>query len=150
MTMGEGEHDLKYQVALSYAGEDRPYVSRVHDYLAAHDISTFYDRADPTLLWGGHLTEELNRIYEKESATVVIFASKDYAAKDWTRHERRSALSRAARTPGVYVLIAKFEDVELPGVPGDVAYLALRDFAPEEFGALLVRRLQQLGVVSPD
>ncbi len=146
--MDEPGRDLKYQVALSYAGQDRPYVKRVYDYLAALDISVFYDRADPTLLWGRNLTEELNRIYEHESATVVIFASRDYLAKDWTRHERRSALSRAARTQGTYVLIGRFHDVELPGVPSDVVYLPLGEFTPEEFGELLVRTLRNLGVVS--
>jgi hypothetical protein len=137
-----------YQVALSYAGEDRPYVKRVYDYLTTRGVSAFYDRADPTLLWGGHLTEELNRIYEKDSASVVIFASNHYAAKDWTRHERRSALSKAVHSAGVYVLLAKFDDTTLPGIPGDVVHLSLRDRTPEEFGSLLVERLTQLGIVS--
>jgi hypothetical protein len=147
--MGNPQRDAKYRVALSYAGEDRPYVKRVYDYLAAHRVSTFYDQANPALLWGQHLTEELNRIYEKDSASVVIFASKDYAAKDWTRYERRSALSKAAHSPGVYVLLAKFDDTELPGVTGDVVYLSLSDYTPEEFAALLVKRLTQLGIIPP-
>ena len=139
--------DAQYQVALSYAGEDRHYVKRVYDYLVEHQVTAFYDRADPTLLWGTHLTEELNRIYEKDSASVVIFSSRAYAAKDWTRHERRSALSKAAHTPGVYVLVAAFDGTKLPGITGDVVNLSLRDFTPEQFGELLVQRLTQLGVV---
>lgn len=139
--------DVQYQVALSYAGEDRPYVKRVYDYLVGHDVSAFYDQANPTLLWGMHLAEELNRIYEKDSGSVVIFSSSAYAVKDWTRYERRSTLSKAARTPGVYVLVAAFDDTTLPGIPGDVVYLSLKDLSPEEFAELLVQRLTQLGII---
>ena len=105
----------KYDVALSYAGEQRSYVERVAACLAEQGVSYYYDRDDPTLLWGRNLAEELPRIYEHDAASVVIFVSADYAAKDWTRLERRAALSRAVRERNAYVLPARFDDSVLPG-----------------------------------
>jgi hypothetical protein len=139
----------KYEVALSYAGEQRPYVERVAARLKAYDVQYFYDRDDPTLLWGLHLAEELPRIYEDDSASVVIFASADHVAKDWTRLERRASLSRAAREKRTYVLVARFDDSKLPGLIDDVVYVDLNMVEPEDFADQLVQWLTRLGVVAP-
>ena len=40
---------------------------------------------------------ELPAIYGERAAAVVVFVSAEYAARDWTRLERRDALSRAVR-----------------------------------------------------
>jgi hypothetical protein len=137
----------KYETALSYAGEQRPYVERVAARLKAHGVQYFYDRDDPTMLWGLHLAEELPRIYEDDSATVVIFVSADHVAKDWTRLERRAALSRAAREKRTYVLVARFDDSELPGLIDDVVYVDLNSIEPEDFADQLMHWLTRLGVV---
>jgi len=44
-----------------------------------------------------------------------MFISKEYAEKPWTKHERRSDLSRALEEDE-YVLPARFDDTELPGL----------------------------------
>jgi hypothetical protein len=137
----------KYDVALSYAGEQRSYVERVAACLAEQGVSYYYDRDDPTLLWGRNLAEELPRIYEHDAASVVIFVSADYAAKDWTRLERRAALSRAVRERNAYVLPARFDDSVLPGLVGDVAYADVSKMEPEEFADGVVRWLKGLGIV---
>jgi hypothetical protein len=48
----------------------------------------------------------LPAIYAERAATVVVFVSADYAARDWTRLERRAALDRAVRERREYVLPA--------------------------------------------
>jgi hypothetical protein len=40
-------------------------------------------------LWGKYLAEELPDIYGEQAAAVVVFLSVEYAARDWTRVERR-------------------------------------------------------------
>ena len=37
--------------------------------------------------------KELSVIYGEQAAAVMVFASAEYAARDWTRHERRAALA---------------------------------------------------------
>lgn len=137
----------RYDVALSYAGEQRPYVERVATRLAAHGISHYYDRANPTLLWGKNLVETLQQIYEKDSASVVLFVSAEYAEKQWTRHERRAALSRAVREARTYVLPARFDDTELPGLVTDVVYAELGTMEAEVFADEIVRWLRDNGIV---
>ena len=46
---------------------------------------------------------------------MVVFVSAEYAGRDWTRLERRAALSRAVRERREYVLPARFDDTPCPG-----------------------------------
>lgn len=98
-----------WDVALSFAGAQRDYVGQVAAALKARGVRRFYDADEQVRLWGTHLSEELPRIYARESAAVVVFVSADYAAGDWTRLERRAALVRAVAEAGIYVLPARFD-----------------------------------------
>ena len=136
----------RWDVALSFAGAQRDYVGQVAAALKARGVRCFYDADELVRLWGTHLAEELPRIYAQESAAVVVFVSADYAAGDWTRLERRAAFSRAVAHAGVYVLPARFDDSELPGLLPDVVYVDLRRYTPEHFVDLVAGKLADLAV----
>jgi thioredoxin-like negative regulator of GroEL len=97
-------------------------------------------------LWGKYLAAELPTIYGEQAAAVVIFVSAEYAARDWTRHERRAALGRAVRERREYVLPARFDDTPLPGLLPDVSYVDLRSRTPQQFAAMIVAKLAKLGI----
>jgi hypothetical protein len=139
----------RWDVALSFAGAQRDYVEQVAQALKAHGVRCFYDADRQVRLWGTHLAEELPRIYEHESAAVVVFISADYAGGDWTRLERRAAFSQAVRKAGVYVLPARFDDSELPGLLEDVVAIDLRDYTPRQFADLVVAKVSDLGISPP-
>ena len=136
----------RWDVALSFAGTERDYVGKVARALKARGIRCFYDADEKVRLWGTHLAEELPRIYAREAAAVVVFVSADYAGRDWTRLERRAAFSRAVLEAGVYVLPARFDDSELPGLLPDVGVIDLRGYTPEQFADLVVAKLADLGI----
>ena len=95
---------------------------------------------------GQYLAEELPAIYGEQAAAVVVFISAEYAARDWTRLERRAALSRAVRNAGEYVLPARFDDSELPGLLEDVVAINLHDHSPAQFADLVAAKLADLGI----
>ena len=130
-----------YEVALSFAGEQRHYVEEVARALQSRGIAVFYDDFEKVSLWGRSQTEEFHRIYEKDSGRVVMFTSKEYVEKAWPRHERQSALSRAVREKSEYVLPVRFDDTELPGLPSDVGYLNAEDYSPSELAAMIAEKL---------
>lgn len=134
-----------FQVALSFAGEQRPYVQRVSAELATRGIEFFYDEEQQIALWGKNLGEELQRIYMDDSYTVVMFISREYAEKNWTRHERRSTLSRALRERREYVLPVRFDATELPGLDPDISYLKTEDYSPEALAEAIANKLVLLG-----
>jgi len=84
----------RWDVALSFAGAERPYVEQVASALKARGVRCFYDADEQIELWGKYLAEELPAIYAEQAAAVVVFVFAEYAARDWTRLERRAALNR--------------------------------------------------------
>ena len=62
----------EYDVALSFAGEDRGYVEQVAAHLATLGVTVFYDRYETAELWGKDLAVHLGNIYSRDSHFVVI------------------------------------------------------------------------------
>ena len=137
-------------MALSFASAQRSYVEQVAHVLQARGVRCFYDADEQIDLWGKYLAEELPAIYSERAATVVVFVSAEYADRDWTRLERRAALNRAVRERGEYVLPARFDDTQLPGLLSDMVAVNLRGRTPEQFAAVIAAKLAALGVVGED
>jgi hypothetical protein len=130
-----------YEVVLSFAGEDRDYVESVADFLHSHEVAVFYDRFEEETLWGKDLAEYLDAVYRSSARYCVMFISSHYAEKIWPNHERRSALARALAERKEYILPARFDDTELPGVRPTLGYVDLRHKTPEELGRLILKKL---------
>jgi len=56
----ESEIDYDYDVALSFAGEDREYVEIVADILHELGVKVFYDKYEEADLWGRDLYTHLD------------------------------------------------------------------------------------------
>ena len=70
-----------------------------------------------------------------------MFISRHYAEKVWTKHERRSALARALEERVEYVLPARFDDTEIPGLRPTIHYQDLRNLTPVQLGDLILQKL---------
>ncbi len=141
--------EFEYDVCLSFAGEDRHYVEAVAEALRTIGIRVFYDLYDQANLWGKDLYTHLDKIYRTQARYCVIFISQHYNEKLWTNHERRSAQARAFSESKEYVLPARFDESEIPGLPPTIGYIDLRKLAPSEF-ARLVRQKVLGGEEAPD
>jgi hypothetical protein len=131
-----------YDVVFSFAGEDRKYVKRVAAYLRAKDVRIFYDEYEEVDLWGKDLAEHFELVYSRSGQYCVMFISKDYVNKMWIRHERRVALSRALKEQGEYILPARFDDAEVPGISPTVKYIPLAAMSPAKFGKVILEKLR--------
>jgi hypothetical protein len=136
----------QWDVALSFAGAQRDYVEQVAQALQARGVRCFYDADEQIDLWGKYLAEELPAIYGEQAAAIVVFVSADYAARDWTRLERRVALGRAVRERREHVLPARFDDTPLPGLLSDMVTVDLRGRTPQQFAAMIANKLAVLGI----
>jgi hypothetical protein len=130
-----------YDVVFSYAGENREYVRQVADYLRPKGVNIFYDEYEQPHLWGKDLAEHFDLIYSRSGQYCVMFISKDYVKKMWTRHERRAALSRALTEQREYILPARFDDTEVPGILPTVGHISLSRTSPTKFGNIILKKL---------
>jgi hypothetical protein len=130
-----------YDVALSFAGEDRSVVRELAERLRAARYKVFFDEYERAALWGEDLTVKLQDVYQRLSRFCVLFISRAYAEKSWTIHERRAALSRALSERIAYILPIRLDDTNLPGFPDVVGYLDLRSISVAEVFGLLSSKL---------
>lgn len=121
---GEGgmtKHD--FDVAVTFAGEDRGFVDEVVALVKDAGFTVFFDEDAKIEMWGQDLTEYFPDVFERRSRFAVMFVSVHYASKPWTRLERRSVLVRAMQSSTPYLLPVRLDSTELPGVRSTVAYL---------------------------
>lgn len=116
---------FEYDIALSFAGEQRGQVEKVAECLRSSGVRVFYDAYEKSDLWGKDLYQHLSDVYQKKAQYCIIFASKDYALKAWTSHELKSAQARAFSEKGnEYILPVRFDSTEIPGILPTVGYLS--------------------------
>ncbi|MDQ1250298.1 MAG: hypothetical protein QG597_4677, partial [Actinomycetota bacterium] len=104
-------------------------------------VRVFYDEYVAAELWGSDLYTVLDEVYRKRARFTIVFISKHYVSKPWTRHERQSAQARAMLEVGAYLLPVRLDDSELPGLRPTVAYIDARRTPFEEIAALVKRKL---------
>jgi hypothetical protein len=131
----------QYDVALSFAGEDRAYVQMVADNLTSRNVQVFYDEYEKATLWGKNLYEHLTDVYQNRAQYTVIFISRYYKAKVWTNQERRAAQARALTENNEYILPVRFDDTEIEGILPTQSYLDLRKHSPAEVSVLICEKL---------
>ena len=141
---GDWPTDLpdRFDVAFSFAGTEREHAEELANLVRAAGFRVFYDKFYESELWGKHLAEFFQEVYEKRSRFCVMFVSDEYRDRMWPTHERRSAISRAVRDMGGgYILPIKVDEVELPGLSGQISYLSLATHSVRQIGALLLKKL---------
>lgn len=140
----------QYDVALSFAGENREYVEAVATSLKHAGIKVFYDLYEQIDLWGKDLYTHLRKIYQYEARFTVLFISEHYAQKLWTNHERQSAQARAFTENAEYILPVRFDDTEVAGVLPTIGYLDLRHITAAELASAIVSKLERSGELAKD
>jgi hypothetical protein len=131
----------QFDVALSFAGEDRNYVEKVADALRQMGLKVFYDKYEKLSLWGKDLYDHLQEVYQHHARYTVIFVSNHYAKKLWTNHERKSAQARALRSNEEYILPARFDRSIIPGLLPTIGYVNLKQLKPKEFADLVRQKV---------
>lgn len=138
---------VDYDVALSFAGEDRGYVDRVARALQRAGVKVFYDIYEDVSLWGRDLYQHLDDVYQNKAKFAVVFISDSYKKKLWTNHELKSAQARAFSENEEYILPVRFDDTEIPGIRKTVGYISLQNLKPSDLAKKIVKKL---GLIEPE
>jgi hypothetical protein len=131
----------QYDVALSFAGEDRHLAEYLARRLQALGLRVFYDGFERATLWGRNLYENLHHIYSDKAEYCILIISEYYVSRKWTRKEWHSAQERALRQPEDYLLPIRLDNSELPGLSDAIAYLDAREIQPDEIVGLLLHKI---------
>jgi hypothetical protein len=135
------DSEFEYDVAVSFAGEDRAKAERFAEILKAQGLKLFYDVWEQANLWGRDLYQHLDEVYSRKARFCVMFLSVHYAAKAWTNHELKSAQERAFRENEEYILPLRLDDTAIPGIRSTVGYLDLRRMTIEDAAQLAIQKV---------
>lgn len=140
--MNDGQH-YDYEVAFSFAGEQREYVQAVYKYLASKGVKVFYDQDETVSVetWGQNLVDYFNDIFTHKARFCVVFISQEYANKIWTNYERQVIQARGLVDNG-YILPARFDGTKLAGGVDTTKYVNLAHLTPEDFGNIILRKIK--------
>ena len=133
--------EYEYDVALSFAGEDRQHADALAELLANKGYKVFYDAYEQAQLWGKNLYTQLSAIYKEKARYCVMFLSEHYVRKLWANHERESAQARAFEEKEEYILPVRLDDTEIPGILRTLGYLDLRSGSIDKVYQALVEKL---------
>src|SRR5215469_2620742 len=109
------EKTYRYDIAITYAREDRPCAEVLAQAFRLQGLKVFYDQYEKSTLWGKNLYDHLSDVYQHQAHYCVMLLSKSYAAKVWTTHEREAAQLRAVREKEEYILPIRLDEIELSG-----------------------------------
>lgn len=143
------KRQTKFEIALSFAGENREYVDQVATLLRQKGIKVFYDLFEEYNLWGKNLYDYLTDIYQNQAKFTILFISEDYSKKLWTNHERKAMQSRAFQESEEYILPVKFDETKIPGILPTIGYLDVRTRSPEQLVEIIERKLIESGRTIP-
>ncbi len=131
----------EYDLVLSFAGEDRKVVERIYKILMREKIRVFYDKAEQASLWGKDLYQHLQSVYRDRARFCVVFISKNYVKKRWTKHELKQAQARAFNESIEYILPIRLDSTEVPGLNMTTGYVELGRGDVSSVVALLLDKL---------
>jgi len=134
---------FEYDVALSFAGEDRTVAEEFANLLINKNIKVFYDEYKAGDMWGKDLIDHLVNIYSRKARYCVMFISQYYPLKKWTEVERMSAQVRSFRDANEYILPIQLDNTEVPGITETTGYSDLRQHSMESIANLLEQKLTQ-------
>jgi hypothetical protein len=138
----------EFDVALSYASEDSEYVQQVAAALKNEGISiyNYRDQEAATQSWGQNLEQHLEEVYSKKARYSVVFISRHYAEKRWTTFELQMAQANAYIKHRAYILPARFDDTELPGLLPEVRYESLKNLSPQELAERIRKMVEKVRI----
>ena len=105
-----------YDVALSFAGEDRDVAEKIAYALISLGLRVFYDKFERHVLLGKNLFDYLTEVYSSRSKFCLVLVSKSYVSKEWTNLERQSAQARSLTRSSEYILPVRIDGIAMPGM----------------------------------
>lgn len=103
---------FEYDVAISFAGEDRVAAEELGSLLLARDIQVLYDEYREEEGRTGEPLDHLLNLYARKARYCVLLLSRHYPLQQWTRVERKALQERSLRDANEFIIPLRLDDIE--------------------------------------
>lgn len=126
--------EFKYDVAVSFAGKQRPYVEKTVIAAKSRGLKVYYDRDMANELWGANFIVEQRKVYGQHARFVVVFLSKEYLSRVVPMDELFAAMTQDVRRQGSCILPVLVGKVDVPPslISPHIGYLEAKNFTPDQ------------------
>ena len=133
----------KYDLAVSFASEQEQRVRNFVEMFKGAGLNVFYapDLQSTGYFLNKHIPTELKRIFSRESEFCVVFASHEYITKVWPGFERQNIVDAYVHERAG-VLLVKFDDVEIDGLPQGTGFLHRENGSDDEIAEFIIKRVK--------
>ena len=120
------EDAFEYDIALSFAHQDKSIAEKLTRLLTNKNITVFRDEYTPDANWGSDVVDHLVNLYGRKARYCILLISEHYPLKQWTDLERRHTQERALRDVDQYILALQLDGHPVPGIAATPGYRDLR------------------------
>jgi hypothetical protein len=136
--------DQIYDIAVSFAGQQRGYVRETVAACKAKGLRVFFDEDKTNDWWGKNFIQEQRRTYSSQTRFFVPFLSSDYLAKPIPMDEFASAMMTAVKLGDGYILPIIMGNADVPAelLHPHIGYLRSEAFTPDQLADELVKKVK--------
>jgi len=139
----------EFDIAISFAGEDRESAQDLAKRLQDAGLLVFYDDDQQAELLGEYLLEYLINVYKERASYCVVLVSAAYVQKRWTRHEWRAAQERAFEQQEVaYILPVRLDNTVLPGLLNTLGHISIPPKTIAEAAQLIYKKVASRALIN--
>ena len=141
----------EYDVAVSFAGPDRPTVEALVEALKARGLEVFYDFDQQAALWGKDLKKELAKVYSQDAQFMIVCLSDDYPERDWPAFELEIGKTASGKRTEDYLLplVVGESRPTIYGLPDTVGHVSLAAHTVDDVADLVQEKLVSLPPAVP-
>jgi TIR domain len=146
-----GDSGFVYDLAVSFAGEQRPYVDKFVTECKRRDLRVFYDLDKTVEFWGKSFIIEFRKVYGGSKPRYVVpFLSREYLAKPYPMDEFFVAIEQELQRGGGYVLPVVVGDVRIPPelLNPAIGFLRADQHTPEELAETMAAKVASTRALS--
>ena len=139
---GSTEAMYKYEVCISFAGEDRDVAEQMAAGLRECGISVFFDTYYQADLVGRDLSAHLSEIYANEAQFCLLLVSAAYSSKKWTMNiELPAVRERVLEDGDKYIIPVLTDDTRLPEILRTLGHVDVRKLGFDAAIALVCKKV---------
>ncbi len=145
----ESPDDYEFDIAISFAGENRELAKTITDLLQLLDCRVFYDEYFEANYLGQTWSKQFEEIFGQKSRLVVCLLDQHYKEKIWPTFERECFSPRISDASVIPIYL---DNTKFVGIPQDIVgikftdnqYYSDREFITDHIAYKLEEKLQKI------
>ena len=132
----------KYDVAISFAGEQREYVNKLVKRLDELRIKVFIDKRNCNGFWGKDLRNLFENAFYRDARFVITIFSKEYNKKMWTQFEY-NILKKRIELDENYIIPIVYDGTLPDDWPNTKEYIDVRENTIDEIALTILGKIKK-------